>query len=201
MSSCFENHFLYHYYEAKIGAFISLSDLPLDEAEKILDHIRAEGVVFASRRSKEYMSIRRQLEEKARKMFIEKGGRPRRLVPHYMTLGECLWLKEWYKECREIRIPLMNFDPKIISFTYGDLFPTMRYQDGKPYRNNIYRLDEILDLVSVYGYPQEWNKDGKLGPERYIEAQVWDDEPIAKYIGLKEIDIPGNSQYQVPNDV
>ena len=45
MSSCFENHFLYHYYEAKIGAFFSLSDLPLDEAEKILDHIRAEGVV------------------------------------------------------------------------------------------------------------------------------------------------------------
>lgn len=185
MDNRIDNLFLCHYYEAKVGAFISLSDLPLDEANKILDRIRDEGVVFASKRSKEYMSIRRELEEKARKMFIEKGGKPRRLVPHYMTFGECSWFKDWYKECREIRIPLQNFDPEIVSFTYGDLFPTMRYQDGKPYRNQIYRLDEILELIDIYGYPQEWNKDGKLGPERYIEAQVWADEPVAKYIGLK----------------
>lgn len=201
MSSWIENLFLYHYYEASIGAFISLSDLTLDEAEKILDHIRDEGLVFASRRSKEYMRVRRQLEEKARNMFIEKGGRPRRLVPHYMTLGECLWFKDWYKETREIRLPLKNFDPEIVSFTYGDLFPTMRYQDGKPYRNNIYCLNEIFDLISTYGYPQEWNKDGKLGPERYIEAQVWDDEPVAKYIGLKETAIPVNPPYRTPNGV
>lgn len=189
MSSCLEHLFLYHYYEAKVGAFISLSDLPFGEAERILDQIRAEGVVFASRRRKDYLRVRRELEERARKMFIEKGGKPRRLTPHYMTLGECLWFKEWYKECRVIRIPLSNFDPEIVSFTYGDLFPTMRWQDGKPYRGKIYCLNEIFSLINIYGYPQEWNRDGELGPERYIEAQVWADEPVAKYVGLKAMDI------------
>jgi len=66
VSSCLNHLFLYHYYEAKVGAFISLSDLPLEETEKILDQIRAEGVAFASRRSKDYMRVRRELEEKAR---------------------------------------------------------------------------------------------------------------------------------------
>ena len=115
-----------------------------------------------------------------------------RIVPHYMTLGECLWFRDWYKESREIKISLLEFSPEIVSFTYGDLFPTMRFQDEKPYRNRIYCLDEILDLIGQHGFPQDWNKDGKLGPERYVEVQVWDDEPVGKYIGLQEIAVSGN---------
>jgi len=49
-----------------------------------------------------------------------------------------------------------------------------------------------LILIDTYGFPQEWNKAGKLDPERHIEAQVWANEPVAKYIGLKEITNPGN---------
>lgn len=69
-----------------------------------------------------------------------------------------------------------------ISFTYGDLFPTMRYKDGKPYRGKVYLKNEILRLVDEYGWPQEWNKDGDYGPERYIEAQVWDDRVIRLFL-------------------
>ena len=29
--------------------------------------------------------------------------------------------------------------------------------------------------------PQDWNDDGKYGPERYIEAHVWSDKTIQKY--------------------
>jgi len=32
--------------------------------------------------------------------------------------------------------------------------------------------------AAAYGLPQEWNADGQGGPERYIEAQVWDEPPI-----------------------
>jgi len=39
-------------------------------------------------------------------------------------------------------------------------------------------MAELPEVIRLYGLPQEWNKDGKLGPERYIEAQVWDDEPL-----------------------
>jgi hypothetical protein len=31
------------------------------------------------------------------------------------------------------------------------------------------------------GLPQEWNRDGSKGPERYVEAQIWDERVIGKY--------------------
>ena len=40
----------------------------------------------------------------------------------------------------------------------------------------------ILEIIGKYGLPQDWNNDGKHGPERYIEAHVWSDTPIAAYI-------------------
>ena len=57
----------------------------------------------------------------------------------------------------------------------------MRYQDGKAYRGQVYVLEELSGLLEQYGLPQVWNREGKYGPERYIEAQVWDDEPIQDY--------------------
>jgi hypothetical protein len=169
---------LYHYYESFVGPFVNLSDLPIDEAEIIQSAIREQGKIFASKRAEDYHTIRRELEDKVRALFIEKGGKPKRKRPHYMTLGSCDWLKEWYLDGQELYIPLESFNPHSISFTYGDTFPAMRYQDGKPYRGKVYTLDEIVEVIRAYGLPQEWNRDGKLGPERYIEVQVWDDEPL-----------------------
>lgn len=133
------------------------------------------------------MLIRRELEDKVRKLFIEKGGKPVRERPHYMTLGQCQWLKEWYTDGCELSIPLSSFKYEVLSFTYGDTFPAMRYQDGKPYRGNVYTVNEIFDIVKQYGLPQEWNKDGNLALERYIEVQVWDDEPIKCFLGGRNV--------------
>jgi hypothetical protein len=172
---------LYHYFDKSTGPFINLSELTLNEAEKVMNDIRKTKRGFASKRSTDYIKIRRELEEKAREIFILKGGRPKRSVPHYMTLGECEWLKSWYENGKHIKIPLKEFDYKTISFTYGDLFPTMRDKDGKSYRGEIYLVEEIANIISEYGFPHEWNKDGKLAPERYIEVQVWDDDILKQY--------------------
>lgn len=75
-----------------------------------------------------------------------------------------------------------SIGPFVISFTYGDIFPAMRYKDNKPYRGKVYTLNEIEEIVNIYGLPQEWNSDGKKGPDRYIEVQVWDNEVIKKYL-------------------
>jgi len=174
--------YLYHYFERDQGPFKNLSSLPEDESASVLEKLRQRGNVFASNRSIDYLIIRKELESKARKMFIAKGGKPRNNFPHYMILGECKWVQEWYSHGCEIRIELDQFDPNSVSFTYGDLFPTMRYKDGKPYRGIIYLRSEIFNLIEEFGFPQQWNKDGLNGPERYIEAQVWDDEVINKYI-------------------
>jgi hypothetical protein len=171
--------FLSHYYAAARGPFCNLSDLPEDAAEEILECIRQQGGTFASQRTADYLSVRRGLEAMVRQKFKEKGGAPLRQRPHYMILGACPWVKSWYWEGQELRIPIARFPKEIVSFTYGDTFPAMRYTDGNPYRKQVYTLAELPDLVSRYGLPQDWNPDGKFGPDRYIEAQVWDDQPLA----------------------
>jgi hypothetical protein len=173
--------YITHYYEAARGPFRNLSDLTASEADYILDALRRQGDVLASKRSADYLRIRCELEEHVRQLFIAKGGKPIRLRPHYYVLGSCSWLLSWYTQGCELKIPLAEFDSDQISFTYGDTFPAMRVQDGKPYRRQVYVLDELADVIQRYGLPQEWNADGARGPERYIEAQVWSDYAIEKY--------------------
>ncbi|CAM3617076.1 hypothetical protein [Marinicrinis lubricantis] len=153
-----------------------------EEAESVQAMLRVERKGFASRRSADYLAVRKQLEEQARAMFIDKGGKPRLQRPHYMTLGACEWLLEWYAHGTCLKLPLGCFNASAVSFTYGDLFPTMRYLDGKPYREKVYTRDEIIQVIEQFGLPQVWNADGSLGPERYIEVQVWDDTPLRPYI-------------------
>jgi hypothetical protein len=111
-------------------------------------------------------------------LFVAKNGQPQRDTPHYMILGACDWVKSWYANEREVRVPLTAFDPCTVSLTVGDSFPAMRYGDGKPWRGQVYTLDDLPEIVRLYGLPQDWNLDGKRGPDRYIEAQVWSDEPL-----------------------
>ncbi|KWX74568.1 hypothetical protein [Paenibacillus jilunlii] len=63
-----------------------------------------------------------------------------------------------------------SFSPECISYTYGDLFPTMRYLDGKPYRGQVYTLKELREVISQFGWPQEWNAGWTQGPERYTRG-------------------------------
>lgn len=175
---------LYHYYEKVLGPFRNLSDLPAAEAEEVLGSIRREKKVMASRRPDGYLERRRELEQLAREMFIAKGGKPIRTAPHYMVVGECEWLKSWYDDGEAVHLPISSFDSGTLSFTYGDLFPTFssRVRDGREYRRQVYTYNEILPLIQKYGLPQIWNRDGAYGPERYIEVQVWDDQPMRNLI-------------------
>lgn len=174
---------LYHYYEKAIGPFKTLSDLSEREADRILSILRARGTTFAAKRSLDYMKQRRELEAMARELFIKKGGIPTRRAPHYMVVEPCEWLKNWYTEGLFVKIPIEEFDFLTISFTYGDMFPTFsnKIKDGKEYRKKLYLYPEILELIQKYGLPQKWNADGKFGPERYIEVQIWSDETIKKF--------------------
>jgi hypothetical protein len=167
--------FLSHYYEASVGPFRTLSDLSQEDAENILMRLRLEGKTFAAQRKADYLATRRDLEQQLRRLFLAKGGRPQRMAPHYMIVGECPWLRGWYKDGRAVSIAIDAFHPLSLSFTYGDSFPSMRFQDGKPYRGQVYTLSEIVEVIKQYGLPQSWNADGKQGPERYIEAQIWDE--------------------------
>jgi len=176
--------FLYHYFERTIGAFNNLSDLSVNEAEEVLKKIRNDRPSSqAAQRDVNYMKRRVGYEKIVRNLFIEKGGNPTRKSPHYMVVEECKWLDSWYIDGCNVKIPIEEFDVNTISFTYGDMHPTFSpiVNDGREYRKKIYSYHEILKIIDKYGLPQAWNAEGKFGPERYIEVQIWDDNTIAKY--------------------
>ncbi len=54
--------------------------------------------------------------------------------------------------------------------------------DGKEYRKKLYTDEEILKVMEKYGLPQDWNDDGKYGSKYYVEAHIWSDDVVCKYI-------------------
>ncbi len=174
---------LTHYYDAARGPFRSLTALPLDEADRLQAQIAAQGHAFASQRPAGYLAVRRDLEQRIRQLFAARGGCPERATPHYFIVGACDWLLTWYEQPACLSLPITEVDPAVVSLTYGDSFPAMRVQDGKPWRGQVYTLRDLPGLVARFGLPQQWNADGARGPDRYIEAQVWSDAPL-RALGL-----------------
>ena len=175
---------LYHYFDSSIGAFKNLSDLSLEEANKVLQDISVtKPNVQCAKRQPDYMQARIYYENILRTEFEKKGGIIKRKSPHYMVVEHSPWLSTWFENSSYIKIPIEEFDLRTVSFTYGDSHPTFseRVNDGKEYRKKLYTYEEILGIIEKYGYPQDWNDDGKFGPERYIEAHIWSDETINKY--------------------
>lgn len=175
---------LYHYYDKNVGPFINLSDLSLEEAKGVLHDIKVhKPEVQCAKRQDTYIEDRHYYENLVRELFVQKNGKVQRLAPHYMVVEHSPWLSTWYENSAYIKIPIEEFDVETLSFTYGDSHPTFspRVKDNKEYRRKLYNYDEILTVIDKYGLPQEWNADGRFGPERYIEVQVWSDEVISRY--------------------
>lgn len=176
---------LYHYYDKRTGPFRSLTMLSEDLAESVLARIkeeRPEG--FCAKRDADYLKKRRRCEEILKREFEAKGGIVDIPSPYYMVVEHCPWLHSWYERPEYVKIPIAEFDLKKVSFTYGDSMPTFGFDDGKEYRKQVYTYEEILKMIDKYGLPQDWNADGKYGPERYIEAHVWTDEPLKRYMSM-----------------
>jgi hypothetical protein len=176
--------FLYHYFDSTIGPFVSLSDISVDKAKAILDEIKTvKPNSQSAQRHDKYVEYRHNCENIIRTEFERKGGVVKRISPHYMVVEHSPWLSTWFENSAFIKIPIEEFDINTISFTYGDSMPTFspNINDGKEYRKKLYTYDEILEVIKRYGLPQDWNDDGKCGPERYIEAHIWSDETINKY--------------------
>lgn len=180
------NIYLYHYFDKALGPFLNLSDIPMNEAQAILNQIKtSKPNVQSAKRHMEYMEDRHYYEDILRTEFTKKGGIIMRKAPHYMVVEHSPWLSTWFENSSYIKIPIEEFDLKTVSFTYGDSHPTFSprntQSDGKEYRKKLYTYEGILQIIEKYGLPQDWNDDGKYGPERYIEAHIWCDDTINRY--------------------
>ena len=163
-----------------------MSDIPIDEANAVLDVIKkAKPNVMSAARDPEYMDRRHHYESILKAEFEKKGGVIKRAVPHYMIVEHSPWVSAWFEDSAYIKIPIEEFDLKTVSFTYGDSHPVFsngpHAMDGKEYRKKLYTYEEILKIIEKYGLPQDWNDDGRYGPERYVEAHIWCDDTIDKY--------------------
>ncbi len=177
--------YLYHYFDKRSGPFKSLTAVPVEEASVILERIAKERPSsLTAQRDSSYILKRRNCERLLREEAAKKGIIMEKDSPYYMVVEHSPWLSTWFEQPGVIKIPIEEFDTGKISFTYGDSMPTFspRVNDGKEYRKKLYTYDEILEIIARYGLPQDWNDDGAHGPERYIEAHVWTDDPVVRYI-------------------
>lgn len=187
-----ENNYLYHYFERDFGPFMSLTALAFEEAKQILMAQKQAGK-FHNPDIDGFLQKRYDRDTKLRDVFIAHGGKPKRITPIYMMLGEHNQWESAYENPAVIKIPLDEFDPLTVSFTYGDSFAVFNpVLFGKEeYWNRIYFSDEILAVIEQYGFPTYVEYDFKRGiyPKdkninhhlKYVEAHVWDDTILNTY--------------------
>ncbi len=187
--------FLSHYYREGKPPFQSMSYLPDDEAERIGTELLGENPKAFRRFRKfpTYWPRRRKTDQWVRSEFEKKGGMPEEPYPQYMVLGTSSYIAALGEDegYRELRIPLSDFDPREVSFTYSDCMVSLwlfeEQQDEPPFNSElhgkVFTLPEILDVVKVHGIPNgEWETDPKKSYDFFVEAQVWSFRPLKKYM-------------------
>jgi hypothetical protein len=132
-------------------------------------------------------------DKRLREAFIAHGGKPQRIAPVYMMLGEHKQWESAYDNPAIIKIPLDEFDRLTVSFTYGDSFAIFDRDlwCEEEYWNQIYFSDEILQIIDRYGFPPYVEYDFKRGiyPRdkhinhhlKYVEAHIWSNDVLDKY--------------------
>jgi hypothetical protein len=188
--------FVTHYHLSSRPPFLNLSDLPphqLGEILGALDRERTDGLsarIFGPR----YMDFRRRTEELLRTLFLEAGGRPERVAPHYFVLGSSSWYEGLAPEMAALVIRLADLPTELTSLTFPDSLTSMGFgpdyglpQEDRPYHGRVYRLEDLPALVSAYGLPSDGSSEETYDGyhrrpfEKYIEVQLWSDRPLAAY--------------------
>jgi hypothetical protein len=188
---------LIHLYARGGEPFRSLSYLPDAEAIELMRGMYRAGSVYWDRFEDpaQYLQARRQVEQWLRREFIAKGGKPKEPYPIYMVLGRTAWMKTAINELTaattmQIETPLALFTADDISFTYPDsMVSAMLAGERNPayylpeMHGRLFTLPEILALLQERGLPGEtWGNNLPSGWANYIEAQVWNREPLLAYL-------------------
>lgn len=180
---------LTHLYMNPDGPFRSISELPAAVAFRLMDQMTGDNTWHPPRFSKDkrewYVAARHRSEERLHAALLKKGGRPKRRHPYYLFL-DLAETQAFYPEARRVHVPLDAIPTDVLSFTYLDSMvcdalldepervpPNCRRFAGLPCLAEVFRLEELPDLIGQMGFP-----DGT-----YIEAQVWDDAPLEPYRG------------------
>ena len=175
-----------HNYDPERGAFRNLCELPAPEAESLLQEIRATG----NRRIKaDYLPRRLEVEDWLLRESRKKLGQTRLRRPIYFFLGDFADGRDPSRP-RSFVIPLAAFPNGVLTFTYPDSMASLpiamrdeHLPHRKDYHGQVFTLDEIQDVVSRFRLPgHRWKSDPSMRYDRFIEAQLWDSQPLERYL-------------------
>ena len=191
---------LAHLYKRGTVPFRSISALSDAEAIDIMRTLYMEGSVIWERFKEpaDYLQLRRQVEDWLRREFVAKGGQPRTDYPIYMVWGRSKWMETMVDEITlsttvEIQVPLSVFNEKVVSFTYPDsMVSFLLNMERNPtyylpeYHGHVFTLAEMREILEKNGQPgYRWGTELPDDMANYIEAQVWDHEPL---LTLRQLD-------------
>lgn len=166
-----------------------------DEAERVgMNLLRENPKAFRRfRKFPTYWPRRRRTDQWVRSEFQKKGGCPVEPYPQYMVLGTSSYIAALGEDGHyvELRIPLSEFDPKEVSFTYSDCMVSLWLHEEQQHEahynsdlhGKVFTLPEILEVVKIHGIPNgQWETDAKRAFDFFVEAQVWSFRPLRKHI-------------------
>ena len=179
--------FLTHYYIDQ--PFRTLSDLPPEHVRRVLEEIGEARELEFRLTKEEYLPRRLGIEVGMRAQFVELGGSPKRQSPHYAILGT-FSLYEDDRQMKGVRLPLSLFRSEMLSFTFTDSYFTFSERNlrgvaipERPYHGHVYRLEDLPALAREFGLPGDrWRDEPDRRFDVYIEAQIWDDEPLFPFM-------------------
>ncbi|RWO08717.1 MAG: hypothetical protein EOS08_31800 [Mesorhizobium sp.] len=169
------------------GVFLAnLCDLPLGEAEQVLQRIRDAG-----KRTIKANYLGRRLKTEAwlineRQRLL---GQTRRNRPIYFFLGDFADGQDLSRPCSMV-MPLAEFPSDVLTFTYPDSMASLpiatrddHRPERQPYHGQVFTLHQIKRVVEEFGMPGErWRTDHLRRHDRFIEVQVWDERPILEFL-------------------
>jgi len=177
--------FITRYYQKGEYPFLSLNDLPFDEANRVkLAHCKKNGIGYFYAQN-DYLIHRKEIENWIYQELIRLGGNPKNEVPVYMTLGESPEGEfdiraELQKNADEIRIPIKEIDISAVTFTYPDsMYEFVQDAAGNVItgrRTNtprVYMYEDLASVIRKYGIYDDYRFN--------IEAQVWNREMLHEY--------------------
>jgi hypothetical protein len=177
--------YLTRYYQKGEYPFMSLNDLPLEEANKVKAAYCQKNGIGLFYAQDDYLIHRKAIEQWMYNELIRLGGKPTSKVPIYMTLGdspegEYDIRADLQKNAEEIRILLKEIDLSAVTFVYPDsMYELVQDADGKIIdgrRTNtpkVYMYRDLPELIQKYRvYEQNIFS---------IEAQVWNRETLHQY--------------------
>ena len=190
------NETLLHIYKKDSKPFQTLSLLSNEEAERMMRSLYVEGSTFWERfkNPREYLGFRKTIEEKIRKEFIRKGGKPKVKYPIYCILGKSKWLENGpdeftLKTTAMIEIPFSLCKCEEVSFTYPDSMVSTLIENEKnmdyydpDLHGKVFTYEEIKKVIEERGYPgYKWKTKMPEHFANYIEAQVWNYDTFSQY--------------------